>query len=300
MSTTEPAVQSAIRPLRPDEKSVLKGLFPLLNLETTMVRGEASDVYNCLAWTLGITTRWVWPWPKDRDATKAEFDALYRKQGLSPGKTGSVAGFGHSISAMTHGARGDRGLVTMPRWSSKLGPYLLIQHELGQLERGGYGNVQGFYSRVQASMSPEERDPGELEPVPAPQQSPVLEALSSQELDFLSSRAEEVDEDLRTRFDQAYAAWRESWKDPSVAISSNPADRARSQQFLQLVALGPGIVPLLMQKLTELEGFFCLLALERLGRKELFESVDLDDEAILAGEQGRARQVIERWIALES
>ena len=58
---------------------------------------------DCGSAALGITTTRVWPWGS-RIPTKAEFDALYRSYGFSPGGSGTIAAFGLNLSSMTHGS----------------------------------------------------------------------------------------------------------------------------------------------------------------------------------------------------
>jgi len=54
-----------------------------------------------------------------------------------------------------------------------------------------------------------------------------------------------------------------------IATSSAPGARAQSIEFLELLSLGPEILPLLMEKLTDPEQFFALVAVDRLIRREL-------------------------------
>jgi hypothetical protein len=109
-----------------------------------------------------------------------------------------------------------------------------------------------------------------------------------------------VDKQLKERFDKAYAAWKATWSHPLIAVSSAPAARAQTAEFQELISLGPDILPLLMEKLTDLDEFFALLAVDRLARPELHAARELDDEAVLLGEQGRAIETVQRWIASES
>src|SRR5690349_11125748 len=91
------------RPLTPQEKTQAKGFWPNLDADRALVSAEADLMYNCLAWTLGITDSWVWPWG-DRNATKAEFDALYSSYGFNPAASGEIAAFGVATDEMTHGS----------------------------------------------------------------------------------------------------------------------------------------------------------------------------------------------------
>ena len=71
------------RPLIDQEKALARQWFPRMNVDGVVVSDEATRRYNCLAWTLGITSSWVWPWGS-RNTTKTEFDAFYRGYGFTP------------------------------------------------------------------------------------------------------------------------------------------------------------------------------------------------------------------------
>lgn len=82
-----------MRGLTNGEKNYARTRWPRMNIEGVIVSGEATDQYNCLAWTLGITSQWVWPWG-NRDPTKTEFDELYRSYDFRPTLIGEMAAFG--------------------------------------------------------------------------------------------------------------------------------------------------------------------------------------------------------------
>lgn len=126
------------------------------------------------------------------------------------------------------------------------------------------------------------------------------EKISRADLKFIKARVELVDTELRERFNKAYRAWKEAWNHPLIVISSNPASRTQAPAFLELIALGPGILPLLMEKLTEPEEFFALMAVDRLLRPEFVIARAPDDPAALFGGQGRAIETVKQWIRTEA
>jgi type VI secretion system secreted protein VgrG len=105
--------------------------FPRLggNFEVLAPR---TKVYNCIAWSIGITNRWVWP-----GYTISAFDQLYGSYGyrristkdyrLQPGVQKIVL-YGHVSKngriKCTHGAR----QLADGTWTSKLGKLPLIRH----------------------------------------------------------------------------------------------------------------------------------------------------------------------------
>jgi len=287
------------RPLTPNEKTQARQVWPRLNVDAVVVTDEATNRYNCLAWTLGITTSWVWPWGS-RNATKSEFDALYRSYGFNPAGSGSIAGFGLNLNSMTHGSITGPGHG--PRWESKCGAWLRIQHGLGELEGGSqYGNVLGFYARAKPTPLVTGLRPAteRLKSLLEAETTKELISLTDDELNDVRTRASQVDEQLKERFDQAYAAWRATWQHPLIAVSSAPAARAQTTEFLELIVLGPEILPLLMAKLADPDEFFAMVAVDRLARPELQVIRELDDESLLLGEQGRAIETVRRWIAAQ-
>ena len=163
-----------------------------------------------------------------------------------------------------------------------------MQHGLGELEGGIYGNVRRYYTAARAkadTMKGSSKPSLRLEP---------------RERKAIKLKADAVDTALRARFSKSYAAWTKTWDHPLVAISSNPNDRTRSVEFLELIALGPAILPLLIERLTQADQFFALQAIDRLLPDGQVIQLTLDDPRILAGEQGRALMTIKRWLAVTS
>jgi hypothetical protein len=124
--------------------------------------------------------------------------------------------------------------------------------------------------------------------------------LSKADLKFLSERVQRVDPALRDRFEKAYRAWKESIQHPLITVSSNPASRTHTPEFLELISLGSEILPLLMERLTNPEEFFALQAVDRLVRPEFVASRAPDDPAVLRGEQGRALETVKQWVRTEA
>ncbi len=277
------------RALTAAEQTEAKKNWPRMVVANIIVSAEPTREYNCLAWTVGITTSWLWPWGS-RNATKAEFDAFYRSYGFSPNADGTISAFGTSLTEMTHGAVSGPGHGA--RWESKAGEWLRIQHGLSEMEGGTpYGDVRGFYSKSNLRA---------LEPADsrlAILLGGAMLSMTAEQSDLVREHADRTDLALRSQFDAAYAAWRATWSHPLVIVSSSPADRSQSLQFLELVAMGPGILPLLMEKLLDPDEFFALVAADRLLPPPLVVVRDIDNEVVLQGEQGRAIETVQRWLA---
>src|SRR5262245_21814324 len=109
------------RTLTASEQSLAQKIWPRMNGVQVVVTDEATSRYNCIAWTLGISTRWIWPWGQG-NPTMAEFDAFYQSCGFVPSSTGTIAAFGMSPNQMTHASIS--GPEHGPRWESKCGTWL--------------------------------------------------------------------------------------------------------------------------------------------------------------------------------
>jgi hypothetical protein len=106
--------------------------------------------YNCIAWSLGITDRWVWP-----GKTVREFDALYARYGYKRAETrnlkleagvAKVALYGKLTDAgelsATHAARQEADGT----WTSKLGGEARIRHLTADAVAGPvYGDPIAVY-----------------------------------------------------------------------------------------------------------------------------------------------------------
>ena len=94
----------------------------------------------------------------------------------------------------------------------------------------------------------------------------------------------------RADFVDAFAAWKKTWFSGGLAISSDPHTRAVGKEYDALIALGPAILPLVVEQLADPENFLVLQLYDALQPSEkLLVQFEPDDERILEGEQGRAK-----------
>ncbi|HEX7377308.1 MAG TPA: hypothetical protein VF278_09360 [Pirellulales bacterium] len=75
------------------ERQRFKAFFPNLDVDRAVVTGEGSTVYNCIAWTVGMTHRWIWP-----GNALADFDAFYYRFGIVRSGDGNIAAWGLSAT----------------------------------------------------------------------------------------------------------------------------------------------------------------------------------------------------------
>jgi hypothetical protein len=178
-------------------------------------------------------------------------------------------------------------------WESKCGPDLRIQHGLNELVSSGYGRVVAFYRRNRVVVAPYETA---LEDVM--KEKATKSYISATQKRILHEERERIPAELRIAFDAAFAAWKDTWFTGGLAISSNPHSRTVGKEYAALVALGPAILPLVVEQLSDPENFFALQLYDAMQSNEkLLVQFEPDDERILEGEQGRAQRVVRTWFA---
>ena len=268
------------------EKARFRTYFPALDVNQAVVTDGPTAVYNCIAWTVGITTRWIWP-----GRALANFDTFYKGFGLIRSGDGPVATWGHSTTHMTHGSVSGAGHG--PRWESKCGGDLRIQHGLGELVGSMYGRVLAFYRRARTVSAANEAVAEEIMT-----EKTAKSYLSATQRKALADVRARVPADLRAAYDRAFAAWKATWFRGGLAIDSDPHGRAVGPEYDALIALGPAIIPLVVESLAEPENFFALQLYDAIQpNDQLLVQFEPDDERILEGEQGRARRVVQAWFA---
>jgi len=122
--------------------------------------------------------------------------------------------------------------------------------------------------------------------------------LSASQKKSLGAERDAIAPELRKAFEEAFDAWKQTWFSGGLAINSNPHSRTIGKEYDALIALGPEIMPLVVEKLAEPENFFTLQLYDAMQPNEqLVIHFEPDDERILEGEQGRARRVVNAWFA---
>ncbi|MBY0514415.1 MAG: hypothetical protein K2P78_10940 [Gemmataceae bacterium] len=272
------------RPMTAAEKTRFKGYFPSLDVNKAVVTDGPSSVYNCISWTVGVTNRWLWP-----GSSLANFDTFYRGFGFVRAGDGPIAAWGHSTTNMTHGSVSGPGHG--PRWESKCGSDLRIQHGLGELVGSSYGRVVAFYRRGRAVTAANESLVEEVM-----KEKAVKSYMSAAQRKSLAEEREQITAELRSAYESAFAAWKATWFSGGLAISSNPHTRAVGKEYDALIAMGPAIIPLVVESLADPENFFALQLYDAIQPNDrLLVQYEPDDERILEGEQGRAQRVVHAW-----
>jgi hypothetical protein len=124
--------------------------------------------------------------------------------------------------------------------------------------------------------------------------------LSRAEAAKLSAQIATVPLATRREFARRYAAWRKTWARGDLAFSSDTAAYRKSKEFSALVALGPPIRPLLIQRIARPDEFFALQAYEviELGQPEGVSAAGTGSgERAFESEQAKAKRVVQDWFA---
>jgi hypothetical protein len=285
------------RRLTSSEAFQLRSWFPTLDTGSVWVLGEATPRYNCLAWALGITSSWVWPWG-GRNATDSEMTSFLRRYGLVPSSSGSRLTYGMSWSSIGHICRYSGSTWG---WTSKVGRYLLITHGRDALV-GAYGTRRRFYTAGAAVTGLTEGT--ELGDDEAPMTDSPLPPLDRSAIERLDQMAAAADPALVEEFDRRYGAWKSALLAVSESegafsvglLNSTAAGFSGLPEFAALVALGSEILPLVMRKLADPDEWPAVLLADVFVPYGVGVEFDLDDERVLTGEQGRARLTLDAWL----
>lgn len=263
------------------EKNRFVGWFPNLNADLQpRVTAEATQAYNCIAWTLGITNEWFNPL-QSLDLWD-DFYAPYHYVRADQGQIAiwrSGQNFTHgSVQHIAHGFN----------WESKCGSSLRIMHEQAELVGDSYGVVVAYYELTPPSTA----TASVVRATPATPPSAMTE---QQKAVALHNLVKDIDPALQQEFNDQFEAWKKTWFEGAMALSSNIRDRANTYSYRNLVAMGSEIIPLVMVKIANPENFVA---------KQLLHDLQPDSPTRAAlvplhvgeGEHAHARRVLEAFL----
>ncbi len=137
------------------EESTLSAAFPRLISGDWCVSAPATPTYNCIAWSIGNTSRWIWDevdsvyGDNDGTVSLSDFDSFYSMAGLTP-----VINATPSDPKVVLYSKGSTPTHAAPKsphpcgvaFESKLGQSVRIVHDVYQLEGGSvYGDINRYY-----------------------------------------------------------------------------------------------------------------------------------------------------------
>ncbi len=263
----------------------LVGDLPNLTRADAWITDEPTHLYNCIAYSVGITDRWSNP-PQPLNA----FQALYNRHPYNHPTVGTdspdatIDGWatpknGPIIREMTHGSRRSTS-EEAPLWESKLGSDFRITHGRGEL-------LSDLYGRVVTSFS----DGGVM--AEGLYQEPELTKV---EVESVRTRPAHVSPELRSSFQSLLAALRESWRSPEKRYLSDSGAYAAGPEFEALAALGLEALPLVLEEMIESPSGFLLLPVLELwtARDDLVSGSSREE---LESQQSRARRAVRELLA---
>jgi len=129
-------------PRRPDpsEWTALSQAFPNLVQNDVWITDMPTNAYNCIAWALGYTDRWINP-PADLGDFEKLFLASPLYTNVLPAEDSRASADGYRLSAMTHASRFHGG-----SWTSKLGASFRITHNRKGVTGALYGQIVVSFS----------------------------------------------------------------------------------------------------------------------------------------------------------
>ncbi|KAF2839341.1 hypothetical protein M501DRAFT_992311 [Patellaria atrata CBS 101060] len=204
--------------------------FPNLHREHCTLTDYHIDTYNCIAWSVGEKQFWISP-PKTRD----EFVKLYEIFGAEEIKKKDdprVFAAGYLKNGVpTHAAR-----VYNELWESKFGEGPRLTHPPTGLDgSNSYGSATIYFSTPY--------DPaGKLNQL----RELVANRKPKTDLTPIRQNLEQHCQPLFKAFDDHLKAWEAACK--KMSKDTLPAEYAQIQECNPLLALGPKILPLLVEK----------------------------------------------------
>lgn len=136
---------------------LLQKKFPGLSLSGYKITSPESETYNCIAWAVYESDRWWWPlgkvfWPAgvSRDISLKTFIQAFATLGYVSCDNNhlehefeKIAIYVDHNGEPTHAAR----QLSNGKWTSKLGNFVDIEHELDGLTGSEYGTVAQILKR---------------------------------------------------------------------------------------------------------------------------------------------------------
>lgn len=123
--------------------------------------------------------------------------------------------------AFKHGSVRKNTAIRKPHgfdWESKCGSLPRVMHFKDALAGSRYGNITYYYRPISGSVNSLATSSGFIRSTFSPAELNTIEALKT-----------EIPFSVISEFDVNYAAWKNTWSDPEIAICSNPRGYAESE-----------------------------------------------------------------------
>lgn len=211
--------------------NIVLSYFPLLQSDDAIQSSHATQQYNCISWSGGITSYWEWPPSKSstfhNSDTLQAFDNFYASKLLTRSgadtDNGIVALWAHGGTSghreYTH-ASIRKGTINKAHgydWESKAGSLMRFFHPrdaVGGSSSAGYGQIVEYYRKQKnTSLLSMEEDIAD--------KNIVIEYVdfTPNELTVICSKINSIRASEKQEFETAYANWRNIF---NTTIHSNP------------------------------------------------------------------------------
>ncbi|KAI1140374.1 hypothetical protein F5Y05DRAFT_315467 [Hypoxylon sp. FL0543] len=259
-----PPVPDMHEPLSALEWDIMKARFPRVmgydpkefaktDLSTQELKesGQERKPYNCIAWTLGYTHRVVWDeswgWGQVPESLD-NFVAFYKLCGFETCSAEEAEVDGYQLpeypQKMTHASRQDNGI-----WSSKLGNFIRLNHPRGALDAAdgpvtdrnqGYGRRVVHFKAVYGGPQ-----------IPGPLYSLDAVTASSTKISPIALQLATAFPQASGSFETKWKSWADSWLSPDKITSQLESTFTSGPEWDALVDMGPGILPMVVDKLKD-------------------------------------------------
>lgn len=284
----------------PEERAQLEATFPLLKDYPNCLRvtGEATSVYDCMAYCLGITDRTIYM-GFTYEETRGILVNLYGCSRLGKLAPGAYIDYMRNRGGVSmHVARnyGSNIGFNTDIYESKLGAELRITHRRQALE----DDDTNLYGTVYDSFTQRTRTPAmDFSHIP------ITEVvLTPEEKQSLSLHVNGIPGDVRNYFERVFLLWIEYLATPPISYSSGYDIFTQGEAFDQLMTMGNEIIPLVLEKAVQRKYYKAMYLYEKLQGEnpaDIVRPVVGTDpiEIFLEGEHNRAVRTARRWLELQ-
>lgn len=296
-----------------------KKTAPNISQDTFLVLSGVSSVYNCIAWSMGITYAWInyvtdienildlyasagkiTHKTKKGIIWKANFNYIPIKTGS---KNANIDIFTTSSGYVDHASRlYEDAFFKNGVWTSKLGNNFLVSHKRHALEDSLYGNVTRSLKKTvvkkdsldASNKAVELRDFSQI--YKAKHLSIMLKPLDEKKLVILNLSIENLDKKLKQVFDKKYTIWKNNY---SKSHASNTYQYTLLEGFQELVDMGESILHLVVKEMLMEHNFSILVLYEKIQNNPTlladYQQAE-KDRFHLESEQSRARRVVHLYL----
>jgi hypothetical protein len=262
------------------EKADLVYNFPnLQNSTKLLITGLSDPVYNCIAYTLGFRDRWINP-----PVARTDFNALFKNYGLDTCQNPNTADGWEATdaatkrTACTHGSTVYIGDGVSQAWESKLGQSYRITHGENELNSTVYGSVFQHYKLLGSNSVKTDKLKN-------------FAAIADECSASIVEKAVAVPLETKRQFYTLYDEWKAATNE-KMQFVSDTKKLTELPEFENLVKMGEVIVPLVVEKLRDINDFPAVVLLEALMPKEALYAEE--NSGAIISEQEKALSIIER------